>query len=193
MNHDISELRDFLESIQPGPVPQELKEELIALLEPCWHIFVGSHDSSMDADKIDRMEAPKWSPPNLSFIIERHGATTLGSTRAELQGWLINLDEGTASCSPAGYRQVKSKAAPWKAGPIGEELARLILEGKEDPRLKWLNKSKVILQTQLIIPGYSFSPKETLTYRRKRLYEAMEKLLTPSGWQRTRNIWEKAT
>jgi len=46
----------------------------------------------MTADKLlGRMEEVLWSPPDLTFSIERHGAAALGSSRAELQEWMIDV------------------------------------------------------------------------------------------------------
>ncbi len=45
-----------------------------------------------------------------------------GSSRAELQYWNINLDEGTALCGQGGYRQIIPQDPTWKAEPVAEEL-----------------------------------------------------------------------
>jgi hypothetical protein len=42
--------------------------------------------------KLSRMKDATWNPPILEFTIERHGGTALGSTRASLQRWEINMD-----------------------------------------------------------------------------------------------------
>lgn len=67
-------------------------------LAGCWHEFARSASKRMHAGKLGRMEAVRWDPPVLSFTIERHGAMSAGSTRAELQQWRIDLDRKTARC-----------------------------------------------------------------------------------------------
>lgn len=195
MNHDIHKLRDFLESIQPGPVPKDMQSELVTLVDECWDKFDGSRGGGMNRSKVGRMEDPFWRPPHLFFTIERHGGTVMGSTRAELQGWHLNLDECTASYDSAGYRQLYPRAKPWKAGPVAEELAQAIMDGKEDTGLKWLGegKNQVKTLTPQIIPDYYLSPDATTNGRRSRFYKAMEKILVPAGWQRAQSVWRKIT
>jgi hypothetical protein len=48
------------------------------------------------------MEDLEWNPPMLSFIIERHGAMVLGSTRAENQRWEIDMNKMEAECYSFG-------------------------------------------------------------------------------------------
>jgi hypothetical protein len=50
----------------------------------------GSDEAGMKAYKLnDRTERMEWTPPVLTFDIERHGAAALGSTLAEIQAWAI--------------------------------------------------------------------------------------------------------
>jgi hypothetical protein len=190
MENKIQNLKQFLEDKEPGPVSEEFQGELKNLLASCWYVFDGSTENKMSMSKVYRMESPEWDPPFLSFTIERHGGTALGSSRAELQRWKLNIDEKSAVCGPCGYRQVSPRSAPWKAEPVGEELAGLILKGKKDPRLKWYDKGKVEVLNSVFIPD---GPKMTTEGRRKRLYAALERILVPAGWQRSRNTWRKTT
>ena len=195
VKHKVRKLHDFLKRVPPGSVPIELINELVELLSACWHEFDGGKDSKMASHKIERMEDPEWKPPVLSFIIERHGATVNGSTRAELQKWVLNLVEGTASHGFHSYRQLYPRDAPWRGKPVGEELAKIVIVGEEDTRLKWLSEDKdwVRILTPNIIPNYYFSPKMTLSYRRSKFYEAMDNILEPAGWLRSGNMcWKKA-
>lgn len=51
----------------------------------------------MEAHKLlSRMEQIVWEPPVLTFVIARHGGMVLGSTRAELQHWAVDLNKMTA-------------------------------------------------------------------------------------------------
>jgi hypothetical protein len=46
---------------------------------------------------LNRMEKPIWNPPILTFRIERHGAAALGSSRAEVQEWTVDLERMTTT------------------------------------------------------------------------------------------------
>lgn len=84
-------------------------------------------------------------------------------------------------------------AARWNAKPVAEEIAQLILDGKEDPRIKWNEEGdRVQIQTRLIIPDYDSSFAATRGGRRTRLFKELEKILLPEGWVRKGGFWEKA-
>ena len=105
------DLRNYLNSVHPGPLTDVSRVE--ELLSPCWDDFTGSSTTSMTAHKLDRIEDLRWDPPNLSFIVERHGAIVGGgSSRAEKQGWTANLVTLTATASPCGHRQKKPTQPP---------------------------------------------------------------------------------
>jgi len=61
----------------------------------------------------------------------------MGSTRADLQEWTVNVEEGTASCIRSGFRQLEPMAKALKVAPVVKELVQLIEEGSEDQRLNW--------------------------------------------------------
>jgi hypothetical protein len=189
----LSQLKTLLKGAPPGPVPEALKDAVVDTLAVCWERLEGSREASMGGYKVRRAEDLRWDPPRLRFVVERHGAREFGSKRAELQVWSVDVDEGTASCYSAGYRQLDKPSLRWKAEPVAAELASLILDGKEDLRLKWLRggKDRVQLQTWLIIPDNG--PKKTTSGRRRRLFAALEKHLAPTGWKRTGNTWDKTS
>jgi hypothetical protein len=81
--------------------PSETFREDPLLLAGCWHEFVGAESQRMHAGKLGRMEDVRWEPPVLSFRIERHGAMGVGSTRAELQNWRVDLDRKTPNANAA--------------------------------------------------------------------------------------------
>ena len=93
-------LRDYLNAHRHDPMSDQ--EELVRLLAQVWPSLAGASDEAMAGWKLDRMEDVSWEPPLLSFRIERHGGTRLGSTRASMQIWTIDLDAGTATCKVAG-------------------------------------------------------------------------------------------
>lgn len=89
----------------------------------------------------------------LAFTIERHGRTVLGSTRAELQRWEVNLDTQEASCFSAGYRQVAPTSPRVNFQQVARELAPLILSRQDDERLKWRKDGSLQVIMTKIFPG----------------------------------------
>jgi hypothetical protein len=127
-------LKKRLCGLPPGEVAEA--GPIAALLGGCWHEFVGADAERMDAGKLGRMEDLRWEPPLLSFTIERHGAMSMGSTRAELQRWQVDLDRMTAICERGrGYRQVLVRAGGIRVEPIARELVSSIVAGRGDQRL----------------------------------------------------------
>lgn len=101
----IQRLRDALSAIPHGLVKVET-DNIIRLLADCWPDLQGTDRTAMQGFKLKRAEQLSWNPPFLSFTIERHGGTVLGSTRAELHNWSVNLDFEKADHTKAGRRQL---------------------------------------------------------------------------------------
>jgi hypothetical protein len=124
----IKALKAFLADLPTGPVQENRR--VIEMLSPFWVSLVGSSEASMATYKLNRAENLHWEPPLLKFTIERHGAASLGSSRAELQEWTINLDEQTASYTLLGYRQLRPNAPRLKVEPIVASIIEAIRSGK---------------------------------------------------------------
>ncbi len=108
----VGRLRARVEGLDVGTIAdRDEADEVESLLDDAWDGLDGSRDGCMKAGKLlGRVEKLAWEPPILSFVVKRHGGTVLGSTRAELQGWSININEETASMSPVGHRQVHPRS-----------------------------------------------------------------------------------
>lgn len=178
-NH-LEQLASYLSGLPAGTSPdQTLTEELLA---SCWDQLEGGEQQGMAGHKLrGRTEQLEWDPPVLRFRIERHGATVLGSTRAELHDWQINVGNGTASCAPAGQRQLRRRQAPLDVNPIAVEVVELIRAGEEDEHLSWAARDRVRVEIGKILPAGS-AGKETLAGRRKRLRNALDERLRTEGW-----------
>jgi hypothetical protein len=193
-NHKrIDNLRSVLNGFAPGPIPSATEVE--RALADCWHEFVGNDDHGMESYKlIGRMEQIEWRPPILSFTIERHGGTVLGSTRAELHHWKVNLDEMTAHCSIAGHRTVGPISKPvrqYELRLVAQEIAELIRQGTTDHRLIWKDSDTVHVVIEQIIPTKS-GVARTIQGRHKRLRQALEEVLAKDGWQHVgRNVFKR--
>ena len=188
----MQELIDYLVSIQAGPITETA--ELEALLAASWEEFDGGNVEGMAGYKLHgRMEDVVWDPPILRFTIERHGATVLGSTRAERHRWVLNVGKRTANCQNVGHRQVRSMQAKLDVHPIAKEIVQLIIAHKEDERLKWNQDGSVRVRIGEILPEGS-AVNQTLTSRRRRFRDTVEELLNEAGWQRVRpNVYTPPT
>lgn len=183
-------LTEYLAHVVPGEIVDTGDvERLLAL---AWDDLVRD-EGGMRPDKLlGRMERVVWKPPTLTFVIERHGATVMGSSRAEMQAWAIDLERGTACCETKGYRQVAPRQRPLDVNPLADEVADVILQHAEDARLKWVNQGTVRVKIGVILPKGS-AVKETLAKRRKRFRVALAERLAREGWvQISANKYEKA-
>lgn len=183
----LEELKQFLTKLPAGHVSSGEQLRLVQLLQNCWHLFSGSTEERMEAYKLERMKDPEWRPPSLAFEIERHGGTALGSTRAEIQIWFVDVDNLEAKCLAGGYRQLYPREAVFDVKPIADELSKLIICGSQDDRLQWSATGRVRILTEKILAARS---KQTLEGRRKRFLRAMEERLAPRGWSRRGSWWE---
>jgi hypothetical protein len=126
----------------------------IALAER-WPRLRGSHQGGMRPHKLLlRMEDPSWEPPFLRFVIERHGGTVLGSSRAELQHWEVNLDEMTAEIVKIGHRQLVPMANRISIKPLAEEIANVIQTGIRDDRVT-AKDGVIAIKTSTLFPNGS--------------------------------------
>lgn len=183
MDHFMQRLLDYLAALQPGAIADT--DSLANILEACWNQFSGYSEQGMLGYKLYRMEDAVWRPPILSFAIERHGATVMGSTRAELHNWEIDVEHKSATCSGGKYRQLYSREPGLNVHPIAEEVAQLIIDRRPDERLKWNEDGSVRVQIGKILPA-GLTSKQTLQGRRKRLRVAIEALVDKMGWRKIR-------
>jgi hypothetical protein len=180
----MEELFEYLRSIKNGTISDTAQLE--SLLAKYWHEFSGSNEEGMEGYKLlKRMENVKWSSPVLTFIIERHGSTVMGSTRAANHRWELDFKTMTASCEEFGYTQINPRSAKVDVLPIADEIVRLIVERREDERLKWNKDGSVRILIGEIQP-LGAAAKQTQEGRRKRFRNAVERLLVNKGWLKVR-------
>lgn len=145
----------------------------------------GGYDGGMEVHKlINRMEDENWNPPILRFMIERHGATVMGSVYAEMQCWSVDVEKGLAKLETTKRRLVGSKRKPLKVEPIANEISDLVSTGKDDRRLKWYGKERVRVLIAEVLPEDFSLAKQTLAGRRRRLRDKIEKALSAHGWSK---------
>jgi hypothetical protein len=175
-------LRQHLATLPPGPITDT--GTLARLLADAWDKFSGDDGGIIPGKHLNRMEGVAWAPPSLSFTIERHGGTVLGSTRATLQEWTLDLEKKTARCAEARSRQLSPTRARLDVRPLVEEVARLIVSRQEDDRLRWGADGRVRVLLGKVLPEGS-AVRQTLAGRRKRLRAALTERLGREGWRPT--------
>jgi len=177
---ELKALADLLSSIPPGEIV-EVREIELALAD-CWDELSGSEREGMEGYKLRRrMENVVWNPPRLEFRIERHGRTVMGSTRADMQHWVVDLAARTATFLKQTHRQIRPMGTRVLVKPIAEEFTRLIITHQKDERLKWYPDGSVRVQIGSLFPGRG-SPKQTVAGRRKRFWAELSARLKVEGW-----------
>lgn len=174
-------LRDHLMALPPGAVLDT--NGLDGLLADCWGDLERAYDGGMEASKLlGRMESIHWQPPILTFVIERHGGTVCGSTRAELQHWEVDVERSTATIVKTGQRQVAPMSRRVSVTPMAQEVAEAALQGKSDERLRWLGGDCVHVVTSRAFPTIS-GCKRTIEGGRKRLANEVAEIVAKHGWE----------
>jgi hypothetical protein len=185
----MNELKDFLNSLKPGLLNRNQISKLQTLLQRYWHQFKGSDETKMVGYKLLRgIEDVEWDPPKLFFTIERHGITMLGSSRADLQMWTLNIEDETVTANTLDtYRQIYSRQSPLKVGLIAEDLYQKITNNIVDDRIKRYSDGRIEIRIGNINELKEGSAvKQTLMQRRKRFRLKMDELLLNSGWEKIR-------
>ncbi len=176
----VERLLAYLVVIQPGQITAT--DPLGRLLAASWN-ELDRDDGGMEGYKLlGRIEDVTWQPPKLTFTIERHGGTVMGSARAELQHWEVNVEQKTAVIVKCGHRQVQLAQTRLDVGSLAEEIAALIINHQDDVRLQWCEDGCVKILVGKILPARS-AVKQTLAGRRKRFRQALYTLLCGEGWQ----------
>ena len=182
----MNRLRKYLKQIPEGEIKDTT--ELEKVLAECWEDFTGDDEGMTGWKLYGRMEKVVWNPPMLAFVIERHGATVMGSSRAELQYWDVNVEQKTTYLQSKGYRQKTTRQSAVDVKPIANKLTELIINGHKDERLQWSPDGRVRILSGKIFPDNA-TGKQTLEGRKKRLVKAMEERLTQLGWLREGSWW----
>jgi hypothetical protein len=97
-----------MKNLEPGPIEETTHHE--RLLSEVWDDLGGDEGGMTGQKLVGRMKHIEWHPPVLSFSIERHGGTVLGSTRAEVQQWCVDIDRQIASCESTGHRSMSIRS-----------------------------------------------------------------------------------
>jgi hypothetical protein len=140
----------------------------------------------MEGNKLffGRMKSVEWWPPLLTFKIERHGGASLGSSRAEIQNWAIDISKRIASLGGSSHRQLRPLQPRLDVAPLANAVAGSILTRQGDEYLKWFPDGHVLVSIGKVIP--LGGPKQTVAGRRKRFRTALDAILKANGWEKVR-------
>ncbi len=176
-------LLSFLERFQPGTsLSEQDTSDLESLLTKAWPTISGADAGGMKVEKLSgRIENAAWNPPLITFDIERHGGTVLGSTRATLQGWTINTSDWTARVYEGKWRLKTPQQPALRMEPLVAEICDIIVNRSEDERVKWSGESCVRVIAGKTIPD--IGPKQTVEGRRRRFRAKLKESLLALGWQ----------
>jgi len=180
----LADLRQALEGVPSGALSKELVKTIEQLLSVVWDKLDGGRDTGMAAHKLrNRCQAMAWEPPVLSFEIERHGGTVLGSGNAEVQSWDVDLSEATAKVNPSGKR-VLHRNKTIDVGDLAKVVSELVVSGSKHEWLQWISPSAVSILISKIVPQTN---KQTTASRRKRFIKSLTTILSQKGWTKKPN------
>jgi hypothetical protein len=140
----------------------------------------------MEARKLFRAEDLEWNPPSLIFTIDRHGAAMLGSRRAEIQRWEIDLKNKTAKSSLIGRRQLRPNAPKIDTQKIAKYICDEINGSSTEAFHVGVVRDagdRVRIKPASFLP--KDGPKQTVTSRRKRLTGEIKIEMKATGWTLT--------
>jgi hypothetical protein len=187
----LAELKAILNKLPQGSIPVRMRNQVLELVETVWDKFEGSGQTKMDVWKIGRDDGTEdltWDPPDLSFTIDRHGGTVMGSTRAERQTWTLNLETITATPHVSGYRQLQPNSPKLDVTPFVKAICEAAKRGPASPSdlidgglVEWRGNDEIRVRHADLIPNVG--PKDTISGRRKRLREKLKSEMTAIGWE----------
>ena len=178
----LQNLNQHLTSLPAGPISDE--EAVRFLLYKAWDdLNIKSHSGFYKEKHIDRTVNLAWDPPSLTFIIERHGGFVQGSSRAEIQSWVVDVQSFCAEHTVSSAKQMRPASPRINMAQIVARLIAAISEETEDPWIKLLHedRSQFKLNIAQIIPDQG--PTKTVGARRKRLNRDLERELSAAGWR----------
>jgi hypothetical protein len=149
------------------------------VIEALGRVWNGDQGTKMATHKLSRMENANWSHPVLSFDVERHGATVMGSVHAEVQHWIVNVDAETIEQVGSQQRRLKPSAPPFDVTKPAKECARIVVDGGEHPGITRLPNGTVRVSAAPFLPAGN---KQTLQARVKRFTAALRAELEARGW-----------
>ena len=184
----VAVLLNELTNIPAGEISEERANKIDPLLAACWNEVHGGTTHSTTAEKIrGRVENFRWEPPFLVFSLERHGPTVLGSGRAPLHDWRLNVETATATCDLGRYRQLSPIAPRLDVKPLVADVLAAVREGPASQCelatsgvILWKTDDEVWILHGRLIPNDGYA--QTIASRRRRFREQLIEQMRANGW-----------
>lgn len=124
-----------------------------------------------------------------TFGVERHTAAGAVAYAMVLE-WARDPASGDVRLAHTRLLRVRPPTPRLNIRPIAEELLRVVLDRRADPRATWHGPDCVTLLPTVMLPACRV--KGTQQSRRRRLRDLLASLLAPSGWQRNTGwTWQR--
>ena len=175
---NLEKLRETIKDHPPGP----LMDTAFSALREAWDELEIFDDSKFYSSKLYRAEDLTWSPPIITFTIERHGGMACGSSRAEVYIWSINVEAGIASSGHTGYRQIVPMDKRLNIKALADELIDIIERKDDDPRISYLTNERNEIRL-LVSETVTANNNQTLVSRRKRFRAQFNEKMEANGWK----------
>ena len=78
----------------------------------------------------------------------------------------------------------------WNAQDAAERVLEAILQGRDEPYLRWRPDGQVRVVAKRLIPT---GPKQTVEGRSKRFTAALKERMESAGWRKSGVYWAKST
>jgi len=179
---NVNELFNLLHDHTSGPLDLDSKfgETVLSGLVAVWPSLDGSNAQSTTPEKLGRLERLTWETPLLKFRLERHGGTVMGSSRAAIHSWDVDLRTGTAYIMTTTHIQKEPRSKVLDVNHLAQKITSTILDGAKHPALIWGDTDLVVtIKLEVLIPQ---TAKQTTVARRKRFRDAIVPMMTKSGW-----------
>jgi len=164
-------------SLAPLPAgPCRPDSQPMALLLRAWTHLHGGCAGEMTRDQlVGRIASADWSPPVLSFTVER---APRGAGASVAQVWQVDVQDGTAWIAGAGRVALPPKVA---AAELAVKLARGIVAGEDAPSVIRKTAGSIAIRPG-DVPGLDIGSAETLPGRHHRFRGVLEHALESAGF-----------
>jgi len=182
---EILTLLELLDKTDQGKNWSEVTASIIEkTLSACWTQLEGSNQEGTTPEKLlGRTEKMIWSPPLLTFMIERHGRTVSGSTRADLHTWQVNFKNMTARIVRRSFRQLEPTQSRLDIKPLVEKIIQAVASDSNADGITWVQERKMVkVVVSHFVPDNCCE--QTLATRRKRFRICLDERMENLGWNR---------
>jgi hypothetical protein len=124
---------------------------------------------------------PLQSLARRSFALHAPLPEETGGDWGAIQEWVVDLVRHTASLGATTKRQILPMDRRLDVKLIAAEIAAIVSDGREDPRVKRRGPERVEIMAGKVIPTTN---RQTTSSRRKRFVAEVGRLLAASGWCR---------